>query len=168
MSGPTLTDEQAKKMNDRYRDQQPRDVFRVAFTEAVTTGEVSDGYREEMVDALYDPFPDRMKDTPVDPFEPTLPTQDEGNGLARAVVKNPREISLHVSKRLWEMQPIGVLLRPINDEVRKAGEAVISDVCPRSEDVESGVMPAYHYKLTVEPTPLWVAKWVGHGGYAPV
>ena len=160
-----FTPEQRREMNDKYRDKEPSPLHTAGYKTVITGGEIPEDDIEKMVERLYEPFPDRKKDVPVDPFEPTLPTNETGNGLATAVVKNDRSISVHISKELYGQQPIGVLLRPINDAVRKKGEALITDVVPRSEDVEDNVMPARHVKLTIEPMPVWLAKWVGDNGY---
>lgn len=161
--------EEIRQMNDHYRRAvEPSFLHQTAFEQALQEGEVSEGMVEQMVDRLYEPFPDRMKDLPVDPFEPTVVDSihgEEGNGLGMAVVRNPWDITVHVSERLYHQQPIGVLLRPITDEVFRAGEALITDVCPRSAEVEADVMPARHYCLKIEPLPAWLSKFIGEGGY---
>lgn len=157
--------EHIKAMNDSYRDQEPSDLHKTAFADVIVGDGLDEDDVAEMYDMLYEPFPDRMKDHPVDPWEPALPFDDKGNGLARAVSRNEFGVFLHISEKLWRHQPIGVLLRPIGDEVGKAGEALITDVTPRSTDVEDHIMPAEHIKLKLEPLPVWLSKWVGDDGY---
>jgi len=165
----SLSNDQLRRQNDRYRSHaEPSDKHKAAFREVVTTGSLDETTHSDLCKRLYESFGSDKKDHPVDPWEPTLPTQDEGNGLGKAVSRHYDGIHLHISEKLYHQQPIGVLLRPINDAVRKAGEALITDVCPRSETVESEIMPAKHYKLTIEPTPVWLAKWIGENGYETV
>jgi hypothetical protein len=125
----------------------------------------SDEQRDAMIDRLYEPFGDNRKETPVDPFESTSVVADTANGLGKAVVRHKYHVSLHISDRLYSQQPIGVLLGPINDAVRKKGEAMITDTTPRSAEVEEHIMPAEHMKLKIEPLPLWFDKFVGEDGY---
>lgn len=165
--GPNLTEEQIRNQNDRYRGEEPSDLHKEAMATVLRGNELSDEMVEKLVDRLYEPFSDDTKDLPVDPFEPTL-TREEGNGLGSAVVRNRYSVDLHISEKLYSQQPIGVLLRPINDNVRKKGEAVITDTTPRSDDVVPEIMPARHFKLRIEPMPLWMEKWVGEDGYAPM
>jgi len=168
----SLTEKQRRKQNNRYRTETPRKVFRDGFSTVLTHGELPEETRIELIEALWDRIPESQTETPVDPWaSPTTPSSDEGNGLARVFVKHYDHIALHVSEQLWRQQPIGVLLRPINDEVRKAGEAIVTRTTPRSPDVEADVMPASHYKLQIEPMPLWLEKWVSddqNEGYSTV
>jgi len=157
--------QQIRRTNDMYRDEQPSAIHIAAYKQALRGETIPVEARTEMIDRLYESFPESDKDHPVDPWEPILPTDDEGNGLGRAVTRDEYHINVHISDKLYHQQPLGVLLRPINDAVRKAGEALVTDVTPRAEDVESGIMPAYHYKLRVEPLPLWLEKWIGENGY---
>jgi hypothetical protein len=156
---------QTKRRNDKYRDEEPSRIHQYAYKMAIETGSVPEDTREELVGKLYEPF--APQELPVDPWEPTLPTDDEGNGLGIAVIRDDYGIDIRVSEKLYHQQPIGVLLRPIDDAVRKRGEALITDVCPRSADVTPEVMPAKHYSLRVEPLPCWLAKWIGSNGYDP-
>lgn len=162
------SDNEIRRRQEPYRAERPSELHRVAMQQVLTEGGVAEDAIEEMVDRLYDPQPDRRTDLPVDPFEPTLPTQDEGNGLGSAVTRNEFGITLHISEKLFHQQPIGVLLRPITNAVSQRGEAMITDVYPRSEDVEPGIMPCYHYNIEIEPTPVWLAKWFGHRGYETI
>ena len=164
-----LSQTQVRRQNERYREgHTPSELHQEAFRRVLRGEKIDEDTRTELVNRLYRPWPDRMKETPVDPFEPVTPTDDVGNGLAKAVVRKEYSIRLHISEKLWRQQPIGVLLGQLNDAVRKRGEALITDTTPRSAEVESGVMPAEHMKLTIEPLPLWFEKWVGASGYAPI
>ncbi len=156
-------DAQTKAANDRYRDKEPSRIHQYAYKMAIETGSIPENTREEMIAELYEPF--APQELPVDPWEPTLSTQDEGNGLGIAVTRDDYGITVHISDKLYHQHPDGVLLFPIDDAIRKRGEAVVTDVYPRSEDVEANIMPAYHYNLRVEPLPCWLAKWIGSGGY---
>jgi hypothetical protein len=159
-----FTDEQMRKQNNQYRDKKPSSLHTAAYR-AVLNGEtVPERELTEMVDRLYEPFPDHTKNHPVDPFETVL-EEDTGNGLGKAVTCHERCIEIHISSKLFRQQPIGVLLRPINDAVRKKGEATITSIEPRSDSVEADIMPAEHVKLTIEPLPIWLNKWVGDNGY---
>lgn len=158
-------DAQTRRMNDAYRDEEPSDTHVTAFLMALSNGTVPENARKDMVDTLYEPFSDDLKDTPVDPWEPTLPTKDEGNGLAKAVTRDGYGITIHVSEKLYHQQPIGVLLRPINDAVRKRGEALVTRTDVYAEGIQPEVMDAKHYSLRVEPLPCWLTKWIGSDGY---
>lgn len=163
---PELTATQRRAMNEQYRDgHEPSELHQRAFRQVLRGEGISEEDRKAMIDRLYEPFKDRHKDLPVDPWEASLPTKEQGNGLATAVVRNEYSINLHISEELYRQQPIGVLLRPINDDVRKKGEALITDTCPRTAEVEDHVMPAEHFKLTIEPLPLWFEKFAGQSGY---
>lgn len=156
---------QSERQNQQYRsNSEPSALHQAAFEDALQTGDVAEEAAQEMVDRLYDPWPGGNKETPRDPTESTLPNAD-GNGLSKAVVRHDHSIAVHISEKLYQQQPIGVLLRPVNEAVRQAGEALITDVTPRSVDVEADVMPATHYKLTITPTPIWLTWWVGENGY---
>jgi len=177
-------DAQTKAMNDAYRSEEPSPKHQYAFKMVIETGSIPDSTCENLVSELYDPFEDRHKNTPVDPWEPALPTQDTGNGLGRAVTRDgvgsngtdgnggsaerataDHGITIHVSEKLYHQQPIGVLLRPINDAVRKRGEALVTRTRVYAEGVQPEVMNAKHYSLRVEPLPCWLAKWIGENGY---
>ena len=150
-------------MNDAYRDEEPSQLHQNTFKMVLETGSIPEHHRERMVDQLYEPF--EPQELPVDPWEPTLPTDDEGNGLGRAVTRDDYGITIHVSEKLYHQQPIGVLLRPINDAVRKKGEALVTRTDVYGEGVQPDVMDAKHYSLRVEPLPCWLAKWIGEYGY---
>lgn len=160
-----MTDEQIRRANEKYRSEEPSPLHTQAYRTVLRGGDIPEDEIQKMVDRLYEPFSDRLKNHPVDPFETKLPTKETGNGLGKAVSKNTRSINLHISQNLFQQQPIGVLLRPINDAVRKRREALITRFSPRSDTVEEDVMPAEHVKLEIEPFPVWLAKWVGENGY---
>lgn len=151
-----LTDEQLREMNDSYRDREPREPFIEAFEQAIRLGGVDGDLREQMVDSLYLAFPERKRELGGEPAD---------NGLMKNVERREFELRVNVSEKLYKQQPIGVLLRPIDDRVRRAGEAVVYRIDVFAEDVRPNVMPHYHYSLRVQPTPLWLAKWVGEDGY---
>lgn len=162
-----LTPDQMRNMNDLYRDEEPAEVFVNAFQDVIKGKSVSSEQREEMITHLFDQFSDKTKEKPKEPFEPTLSRQDPGtgNGLAKVVTKDTYYIKLHISDKLYKQQPVGVLLRPIDDNVKKKGEAIITSTSPRSEDVATQIMPAYHWTLKIEPLPLHFEKWIGEDGY---
>lgn len=162
------SDNEIRRRQEPYRSEMPSELHRVAMRQVLTEGGVAEDAIGEMVDRLYEPQQERRKDLPVEPFEPTLSTQEEGNGLGLAVTRNEFGIKLHISKKLFHQQPIGVLLRPIQNEVLQRGEALITDVTPRSGNVEPDVMPCYHYNIDIEPTPVWLSKWFGHRGYETI
>jgi hypothetical protein len=158
-----------KEMNRVYRaEESPSDLHKTAFQEVITTGSLSERTEAELVAQLYGAFDSRYTNTPVDPWEPTLATDDTGNGLAKAVTQHRDGIRVHISKRLFHRQPIGVLLRPITDNIFQAGEALITKITPRSDTVEADVMPANHYAITVVPTPIWLTRWICENGYNTV
>ena len=162
-----LTADQTREMNNNYRDEEPAEVFINAFQNAIKGKPISDEQREKMITHLFDQFSDSCKEKPKDPFEPTLSTDEpgSGNGLAKVVTRDKYYIKLHISDKLYTQQPIGVLLRPIDNNVRKKGEAIVTRTTPRSEDVETNIMPAYHWNLKIEPLPLYLEKWIGQSGY---
>ena len=152
----TLTEHQIRQTNKSYRSEEPSELHKETFMQALRGENITDDQRTELINRLYRKFSASKKE---------LGKEPASNGLMKNVQRKEYSIQLNISEKLFHQQPIGVLLRPINDEVRKRGEAIITSIDPYSEDVEPNVMPHYHYKITITPMPLFIEMWMGENGY---
>lgn len=154
----TVSEQVRKQANRAWRkDFEPSEESQAALQEVIETGSLSNEAREAVIDELVEAIPERQRDLNRDAGE---------NGLFSAVRVVNDGIELRISKRLFKQQPLGVICRPVHHRVNGEGSAVITDVCPRSADVDSEIMAVEHISLHIVPMPVWLNRYIGtENGY---
>lgn len=156
-----MTDAATEAMNKAYRNEEaPSELAQDALAEVVQTGALDDETRDALVDELWEAVPADKRGSYDGSTE---------NGLAIAFTRSDEYVTAHISDRLFNQQPLGVLLRAVHDHLRKRGDAVIADVYPRSGTVEPEIMETHHLNIDVMPLPVWLDRYIGtENGYEPI
>lgn len=156
-----MSDAATEAMNQAYRNQEaPSDLAQDALAEVVQTGGLDDDTHEALVDELWDAVPESKRGSYDGSTE---------NGLAIAFTRDDDAVTAHISDRLFNQQPLGVLLKALHDHLRRRGDAIIADVYPRSGTVEPEVMETHHLNIELMPLPVWLDRYIGtENGYDPI
>ncbi|WP_302083178.1 hypothetical protein [Salinibaculum rarum] len=145
-----MTDAAIEAMNRAYRaEDKPSLNAQRAIQHALENGELSDDVRKDLVDELWAAIPEKKRG----PY-----TGNPENGLASAFSRSEDSVTAHVSDLLFNQQPLGVILGDLHDHIRKRGTAIITNVEPRSEDVNE-MMDMHHIAITIQPLPVWLARY---------